>query len=161
MEKYIINGGTRLCGEVPISGAKNAVVAILAATILADTPCVIENIPNISDVSILTSILHEMGAAIKVINKHKLEIDTSRVKNPEVPYEQAKRMRASYYFLGSLLGKFNHAKVPLPGGCNFGVRPIDLHLKGFKALGADWNLEYGIVNISAQKLIGDVYKRQE
>lgn len=154
MEKYIINGRTRLCGEVPISGAKNAVVAILAATILADTPCVIENIPNISDVSILTSILHEMGAAIKVINKHKLEIDTSRVKNPEVPYEQAKRMRASYYFLGSLLGKFNHAKVPLPGGCNFGVRPIDLHLKGFKALGADWNLEYGIVNISAQKLIG-------
>ena len=154
MEKYVINGGNRLYGEVPVSGAKNAVVAILAATILADTPCVIENIPNISDVSILTSILHEMGATIRVINKHKLEIDTSRVREPEVPYEQAKRMRASYYFMGSLLGKFNHARVPLPGGCNFGVRPIDLHLKGFRALGAEWNLEYGIVNISAKELTG-------
>ena len=154
MEKYVINGGTSLYGEVPISGAKNAVVAILAATILADTPCIIDNIPNISDVSILTSILHEMGASIRVINKHKLEIDTSRVRTPEVPYEQARRMRASYYFMGSLLGKFSDARVPLPGGCNFGVRPIDLHLKGFKALGAEWNLEYGIVNISAQKLTG-------
>ncbi len=110
MEKYIINGGTRLCGEVPISGAKNAVVAILAATILADTPCVIENIPNISDVSILTSILHEMGAAIKVINKHKLEIDTSRVKNPEVPYEQAKRMSASDHFLALPVRKVQPCK---------------------------------------------------
>lgn len=154
MEKYIIHGGKRLHGEVPISGAKNAVVAIIAATILADGPCVIDNIPNISDVSILTNILYEMGATIKVLNKTTLEIDTTRITNPEVPYEQAKRMRASYYLLGALLGKFSRAKVSLPGGCNFGVRPIDQHLKGFKALGGDWNLEYGMINVNAEKLVG-------
>jgi UDP-N-acetylglucosamine 1-carboxyvinyltransferase len=154
LEKYVIRGGKQLHGEVPISGAKNAVVAILAATILADGPCVIENIPNISDVSILTNILYEMGATIQVINKSTLKIDTTRIQNPEVPYEQAKRMRASYYLLGALLGKFNRAKVSLPGGCNFGVRPIDQHLKGFKALGGEWNLEYGMIHVNAEKLEG-------
>lgn len=154
MEKYIIHGGKPLNGEVSISGAKNAVVAILPATILADSPCVIENIPNISDVSISIKILHEMGAKIKVINKSTLEIDTRNIKIPEVPYEHAKHMRASYYFLGALLGKFSRAKVALPGGCDFGVRPIDQHLKGFKSLGANYTLEYGMIDVSAQRLTG-------
>lgn len=154
LEKYIIDGGQKLTGEVPISGAKNAVVAILAGTILAEGPCLIQNIPNISDVSILLNILHEMGASIHVKSKHTIEIDASKISVPEVPYEQAKRMRASYYFLGALLGKFNQAKVSLPGGCNFGVRPIDQHLKGFKALGGDWSLEHGMIHVEATKLCG-------
>lgn len=154
MEKYIIEGGHRLSGEVTISGAKNAVVAILPATILADGPCVIENIPNISDVDIIIQILNEMGADVQVINKSTLRIDTRNIKIPEVPYERAKHMRASYYFLGALLGKFNRARVALPGGCDFGVRPIDQHLKGFKSLGANYMLEYGMIDVSAQKLTG-------
>jgi len=105
LEKYIIEGGHQLSGEVTISGAKNAVVAILPATILADGPCVIENIPNISDVDIIIQILNEMGADVQVINKSTLRIDTRNIKIPEVPYERAKHMRASYYFLGALLGK--------------------------------------------------------
>ncbi|MGI5957980.1 MAG: UDP-N-acetylglucosamine 1-carboxyvinyltransferase [Massiliimalia sp.] len=154
MEKYIIHGGKPLKGEVSISGAKNAVVAILPATILADGPCVIENIPNISDVSYCVKILREMGADIKVINKSTLEIDTRRIHSIEVPYEHAKHMRASYYFLGALLGKYHKAKVALPGGCNFGVRPIDQHLKGFKSLGADYTLEYGMIDVAAKTLMG-------
>lgn len=154
MEKYIIEGGHRLSGEVTISGAKNAVVAILPATILADGPCVIENIPNISDVDIIIQILNEMGADVQVINKSTLRIDTRNIKIPEVPYERAKHMRASYYFLGALLGKFNRARVALPGGCDFGVRPIDQHLKGFKSLGANYMLEYGMIDVSAKKLAG-------
>jgi UDP-N-acetylglucosamine 1-carboxyvinyltransferase len=154
LEKYIIEGGHRLSGEVTISGAKNAVVAILPATILADGPCVIENIPNISDVDIIIQILNEMGADVQVINKSTLRIDTRNIKIPEVPYERAKHMRASYYFLGALLGKFNRARVALPGGCDFGVRPIDQHLKGFKSLGANYMLEYGMIDVSAQKLTG-------
>lgn len=154
MEKYIIEGGHQLSGEVTISGAKNAVVAILPATILADGPCVIENIPNISDVDIIIQILNEMGADVQVINKSTLRIDTRNIKIPEVPYERAKHMRASYYFLGALLGKFNRARVALPGGCDFGVRPIDQHLKGFKSLGANYMLEYGMIDVSAKKLTG-------
>lgn len=154
MEKYIIHGGKPLKGEVSISGAKNAVVAILPATILADGPCVIENIPNINDVSYCIKILREMGANIKVINKSTLEIDTRRIHSVEVPYEYAKHMRASYYFLGALLGRYHKAKVALPGGCNFGVRPIDQHLKGFKSLGADYTLEYGMIDVSAEKMVG-------
>ncbi len=152
--KYVINGGRKLTGEVSISGAKNAVVGILPATILADGPCIIENIPNISDVSVITDILCDLGAKIKVINKSTLEIDTTHINTTEVPYDRAKNLRASYYFLGALLGRFNHAKVALPGGCYLGVRPVDLHLKGFNCLGADWNLEYGMIDVKADKLVG-------
>lgn len=155
LEKYIINGGNRLVGEVNIGGAKNAVVAILPATILADGPCIIENIPNISDVDIITQILRDMGAKIEVINKSTLRIDARTITCPEVPYESAKHMRASYYFLGALLGKFNRARVALPGGCDFGVRPIDQHLKGFKTLNADFVLESGMVDVSTNELIGN------
>lgn len=154
LEKYIIKGGTKLTGEVSISGAKNAVVAILPATILANGPCIIENIPDISDVEIITKILKEMGSDIQVISKNTLRIDNKNIKIPKVPYELAKHMRASYYFLGALLGRFNSASVAMPGGCDFGVRPIDQHLKGFEALGAKCDLKHGMITIDAQKLVG-------
>lgn len=155
MDKYIIEGGHKLTGEVTISGAKNAVVAILPAVILCDEPCTIENIPNISDVQIIIKILNDIGAKITVINKSTLKIDATHLITHEVPYERAKHMRASYYFLGALLGRYNKAKVALPGGCDFGVRPIDQHLKCFNALGAKYSLEYGMIDLSTDELIGN------
>lgn len=154
MEKYIVMGGTPLKGEVTISGAKNAAVAILPATILAKGVCVIENLPNISDVSVSVKILSEMGADIEVINKNSLRIDTSKINLMEVPYEMARNMRASYYFLGALLARFGEAMVALPGGCDFGVRPIDQHLKSFKALGATSSVEFGMISLKSDGLKG-------
>lgn len=154
LEKYVINGGNRLSGEVTISGAKNAAVAILPATILANGVCTIENLPNISDVALTVKILSEMGAIINVINKNTLEIDTTNIFTTEVPYEKARNMRASCYFLGALLGRFKHSKVALPGGCDFGLRPIDQHLKCFKSLGAEYDLDRGMVDLTAKTLTG-------
>ena len=154
MEKYVISGGVSLKGEVEISGAKNAAVAIIPATILSDGPCVIENIPSISDVSMIIRILYEMGAQVRMINKSTIEIDTTRITNPVVPYEMVRHMRASYYLLGALLGKFKNARVAMPGGCDFGVRPIDQHLKGFKSLGADYEIDHGMIDVNAESLIG-------
>ena len=154
MEKYVIHGGTRLNGEVMVSGAKNAAVAILPATILCEEPCIIENIPNISDVASIIDILSEMGAKITVLNKNTLEIDASGIRQAEVPYNMARRMRASSYFMGALLGRFHHSKVPLPGGSDFGVRPIDQHLKSFSALGAEYTVESGVVILKADGLNG-------
>ena len=125
MEKFVLNGGIPLRGEVSISGAKNAVVAILPATILAQDVCVIENIPNISDVYYMTKILEQLGARIKRLSKSTLEIDTKGVNSYVVSHDMTKHLRASYYFIGALLGRFHRAKVAMPGGCNFGVRPID------------------------------------
>ncbi len=155
MEKYVIKGGKKLSGEVVISGAKNAVVAILTAAILSDEPCVIENIPNISDVTIILQILSEMGANVRMINKTTVEIDPRTLKNEPVPYEKAKLMRASSYFLGTLLGRFHEAHVSMPGGCNLGDRPIDQHLKCFAALGASYTIDGGMVNLTADRLIGN------
>ena len=155
MEKYIINGGEKLSGEVTISGAKNAVVAILPATILADEPCVIENIPNISDVTITLQIMEEMGAKIRVLNKTTVEIDPRGLHNMPIPYEKAKLMRATTYFLGTLLGRFHSACVSMPGGCNLGDRPIDQHLKCFAALGAECEINGGMINLRANKLVGN------
>lgn len=155
MEKFIVEGGIRLQGEVEISGAKNAVVAIIPAVILSDGPCVIENIPNISDVSILFKILNEMGVKIRPINRSTVEIDATGNISPTVPYELARNMRASYYFLGALLGKFSRAEVSMPGGCDFGVRPIDQHIKGFESLGARVSVEQGgMINALADCLTG-------
>ena len=154
MDKLIITGGRRLSGEVTVSGAKNAAVAIIPATILADGPCIIENVPNISDVSIFVRMLYEMGASVVFLNKSTIQIDATKIKDPIVPYEMAKHMRASYYFLGTLLGKFRRAKVSLPGGCDLGDRPIDQHLKCFKTLGAEYVIEHGMVDISANQLVG-------
>lgn len=154
MEKIVINGGKRLYGEVNISGAKNAVVAIIPATILAQDVCRIENIPNISDVTMMIRILHQMGADIHVINKSTIEIDTRHVNSFIVPHEMTKHLRASYYLIGALLGRYNRARVAMPGGCNFGVRPIDQHIKGFKFLGAEVSVDNAIVDARAEKLIG-------
>lgn len=155
LEKYVIKGGKKLHGEVVISGAKNAVVAILTAAILSDEPCTIENIPNISDVTIILQILSEMGANVRMINKTTVEIDPRTLNNVPVPYEKAKLMRASSYFLGTLLGRFHEAHVSMPGGCNLGDRPIDQHLKCFAALGATYTIDGGMVNLSADRLIGN------
>ena len=155
MEKYVIRGGKKLSGEVEISGAKNAVAAILPATILSDEPCVIENIPNISDVNITLQIISEMGAKIRMINKTTVEIDTRSLNDLPVPYEKAKLMRATTYFLGTLLGRFHEAHVSMPGGCNLGDRPIDQHLKCFSALGATYDIDGGMVNLRADKLTGN------
>lgn len=142
-------------GEVSISGAKNAAVAIIPAVVLSDGICRIENVPNIADVSIMASILEAMGAKIKRINKSTLEIDPRGIKKPVAPYELVRHMRASYYLLGALLGKFNSAEVAMPGGCDFGVRPIDLHLKGFEALGAKYSITNGgMICVKADKLVG-------
>ncbi len=150
MEKFVINGGKPLIGEVNISGAKNAAVAIIPATILAKGKCVIENLPCISDVSVSLDILAAMGASINRINKNTIEIDTTNVRNASVPSELSQQMRASYYFLGAFLGRFGQATVAMPGGCNLGVRPIDQHLKAFSSLGAVDSVEYGMIHVEAQ-----------
>lgn len=155
LDKFIVTGKNRLVGDVKISGAKNAAVAIIPATILAGDVCKIENVPNISDVSLIARILCEMGAQVKMINKSTMEIDTRTIISPVASYDLVRHMRASCYLLGALLGRFSRAKVALPGGCNFGVRPIDQHLKGFAALGAKYTLEGGMVNVSAESLKGN------
>lgn len=154
MDKFIIKGGRRLTGEVTISGAKNAAVAILPAVILSDEPCIIENVPSISDVNICLRILTEMGAEVTNIGKDVYRIDPTSIDNFCVPYETARKMRASYYFLGALLGKFNKARVSMPGGCPLGDRPIDQHLKAFAALGAEYTLSQGMIDLKANKLRG-------
>ncbi|MEG1153157.1 MAG: UDP-N-acetylglucosamine 1-carboxyvinyltransferase [Ruthenibacterium sp.] len=154
MEKFVIHGGKPLIGEVNISGAKNAAVAILPATILAAGKCIIENLPNISDVAASIEILSVMGAQVRMLDKHTLEIDTSHLALTSVPNELSRAMRASYYFLGALLGRFGEATVAMPGGCNLGPRPIDQHLKAFVSLGAKDSVEYGMISVSADKLSG-------
>ena len=154
MENFVINGGKELFGEVNISGAKNAAVAIIPAAILADDVVRIENIPNISDVSLIIKILDQMGADIKVVNKDTIEIDTRVLQCRPVPYEFASHCRASYNLIGAMLGRFKKADVALPGGCDFGDRPIDQHIKGFRMLGADVNIVNGMVSAQAEKLVG-------
>ncbi len=155
MDKYIITGGNRLCGSVKISGAKNAAVAILPAVLLSDGVCRIENLPNISDVFAIIRILRELGADVRMINKNTVEIDPAHINSYILPYEMTKRMRASSYFIGAMLGRFKRARVAPPGGCDFGVRPIDLHIKGFEALGAQVTMENGMVDARAMRLIGN------
>ena len=154
MEKFIVQGDTRLCGEVTISGAKNAAVAIIPATILAQGKCVIENIPNISDITMLFKILRALGASVRMLDRTTVEVDTTYITEPVVPYELARYMRASYYLLGTLLSRCNRASVSMPGGCNFGVRPIDQHMKGFEALGATVSIDSGMINTKADMLLG-------
>ena len=155
MDKVVIKGGRRLMGEVVISGAKNAAVAILPAVILSDEPCVIENVPAISDVNICLRILREMGAEIEELGNNTYRIDPTTIHSCCVPYETARKMRASYYFLGALLGKYNKARVSMPGGCPLGDRPIDQHLKAFSALGAKYTLSQGMIDLTADKLSGN------
>ena len=154
LDKFVITGGNRLTGEVTISGAKNAAIAIIPAAILSDGVCRIENIPNITDVSSITRILYDMGAQVRTIDKSTLEIDPRKIHTCVASYELAKHIRGSYYLLGALLGRFSHAVVTMPGGCDFGVRPIDQHLKGFAALGASYKLDGGMVDVRAEQLKG-------
>lgn len=154
MEKFVINGGKPLKGNVHISGAKNAAVAILPAVLLADSPCVIENLPEISDVATLLRAISKLGANIRVINKSTVEIDPKSANSYVIDKKMAEGMRASSYFLGALLGRNRRARVAPPGGCDFGVRPIDQHIKGFEALGAKVIIENGMVDARAQELRG-------
>lgn len=154
MEKFVIRGGRRLTGEVEISGAKNAAVAIIPAVILSDEPCVIENVPAISDVNICLRILREMGADVQNLSRTSYKINATKIQKFCVPYETARKMRASYYFLGALLGKFGKARVSMPGGCPLGDRPIDQHLKAFSALGAKYNLNQGMIDLTSNGLRG-------
>lgn len=150
MEKYIINGGKALHGEVEISGAKNAAVAIIPAALMVDGVCHIENIPQISDTDMLLTILKELGAKVRFINKSTIEIDCTHVRYQDAPYDLMRKIRASYYLIGAMLGRFGSAKTTMPGGCNFGVRPIDQHIKGMTALGADVDVKNGFVYADAR-----------
>ena len=145
MNKYQIRGGHRLHGTIEISGAKNAAVAILPAALLVDGVCRIENIPQISDVTLILQILRELGAEVRLVNATTVEVDCSHIRNRQVPYELGRKIRASYYLLGALLGRFGWAEVPLPGGCDLGGRPIDQHIKGFVAMGAEVEVRGGLV----------------
>ena len=146
----MIRGGRRLYGEVTVSGAKNAAVAIIPAALLVDGVCRIENIPQISDVTLFFSILEELGAKVRVLNRHAIEIDCHAIHSTRPSYDLARRIRASYYLLGALLGRFGQATVAMPGGCNFGVRPIDQHIKGFTTMGAEVSVEGGFIHTAAK-----------
>ena len=150
LEKYVINGATTLHGEVEISGAKNAAVAIIPAALMVDGVCCIENIPQISDTDMLLTILKELGAKIRYINKSTIEIDARNATYKDAPYDLMRKIRASYYLIGAMLGRFGSAKTTMPGGCNFGVRPIDQHIKGMTALGADVDVKNGFVYADAR-----------
>ena len=143
MKKYVIHGGRPLYGKVTISGAKNAAVGIIPAALLVEGICRIENLPEISDVDLLLNILKDLGAGVRVINRTTVEGDCSAVRGQTVPYDAGRKLRASYYLLGAMLGRFGKAEVPMPGGCDFGSRPIDQHLKGFAALGAEVEIKNG------------------
>ena len=144
MTKYVINGGKRLNGEVTISGAKNAAVAIIPAALLVDGSCRIENVPKIIDVTLQMEILRELGVSVRLLNATTVELDGECVQDAKVPYELMRKIRASYYLIVALLGKYHHAEVAMPGGCNFGgIRPIDQHIKGFEALGATVSIREG------------------
>ena len=155
MEKLIINGKTPLKGDVIISGAKNAAVAILPATLLINGICTIDNLPNISDVKIYCDILQDIGAKITWNNEHEITIDTRNINSFNTPLEKTSKFRASYYLIGSLLGRFKHAQVGMPGGCKLGARPIDQHIKAFEALGATVDVTQGKIIASAEKLVGN------
>jgi UDP-N-acetylglucosamine 1-carboxyvinyltransferase len=152
--KYVINGGNPLYGEVEISGAKNAAVAIIPAALMVDGVCRIENLPQISDVSTLLNILKEMGAKISAVNKRTVDIDCTSVRTSWATFDTMRRIRASYYLIGALLGRFGNAYVAMPGGCNFGgVRPIDQHVKGFTAMGANVSVKNGIVSAETSGIL--------
>ncbi|MGO1369869.1 MAG: UDP-N-acetylglucosamine 1-carboxyvinyltransferase [Senegalia sp. (in: firmicutes)] len=156
MDKFIITGGKKLVGEINISGFKNAILGLIPATLLANDKCIITNVPMISDVYILKDIMSALGAQVILdeIN-HTIEIDTSTVKECKASYDIAKSLRASYYLLGAGLGRFKKAEVAYPGGCDIGSRPIDLHIKGFEALGSSFKIEHGIIHCVAEKLVGN------
>lgn len=154
MEQYIIKGGNPLVGEVEIGGAKNAALAILAAAIMTDEPVLIENLPDVNDINVMLDAIAGIGADVYRIDRHTVRINGKGIHDFDIEYDYIKKIRASYYLLGALLGKYNKAEVALPGGCNIGSRPIDQHLKGFRALGADVDIEHGKIIAEADCLKG-------
>ena len=154
MEKLVVTGPTQLKGDVEISGAKNAAVAILPATLLIDGVCTIENLPHISDIEISCKILEKLGAKITWNTKNSITIDTREIKTTKAPLDLTSKFRASYYIIGSMLGRTGEIEVGMPGGCKLGARPIDQHIKGFEALGANVTVEKGKINAKAKKLKG-------
>lgn len=154
MDQYVIKGGNPLVGEVEIGGAKNAALAIISAAVMTDETVTIENIPNVRDTNILLNAIAEIGAKVERLDAHTVKINGSFIRDLNVDNEFIRKIRASYYLIGALLGKYKHAEVALPGGCDIGSRPIDLHLKGFRALGAQVEIGHGLVMASAEKLTG-------
>ena len=150
MTKYVIRGGRPLYGDIEISGAKNAAVAIIPAALLVDGVCRIENVPQISDVTLLLKILQELGADIRTVDRTTVDIDCTHIRNAKVPDGMARQIRASYYLIGALLGRFGESLVPPPGGCHLGTRPIDQHIKGFVAMGADVDVRGGYIHSTAK-----------
>ncbi|HHX87242.1 MAG TPA: UDP-N-acetylglucosamine 1-carboxyvinyltransferase, partial [Firmicutes bacterium] len=154
MEKLLITGDQKLQGNVKISGSKNAAVAILPAAIITREKVRLHNLPDITDVRVLISILEDLGVAIRRRGRNSIELSSPGLRSYSPPYDMVKKLRASYYLMGSLLARFGRAEVPIPGGCDFGPRPIDQHLKGFSALGAEIDIEHGLVKLQAEKLRG-------
>lgn len=154
MEQYVIKGGNPLYGEVEIGGAKNAALAILAAAIMTDETVTIDNLPNVRDINVLLQAIEEIGAHVERVDIHKVRINGSFIRGVNVDNEFIRRIRASYYLIGALLGKYKHAEVALPGGCDIGSRPIDLHMKGFRSMGADIDIAHGLVIARAKELKG-------
>lgn len=155
MEQYIIKGGAPLFGEVEISGAKNAALALIAAAVMAEETVTIENLPDVRDINVLLEAVKEIGAIVDRVDRHCVRINGSTISSVIVDGEHIKKIRASYYLIGALLGKYGHAEVALPGGCNIGSRPIDQHIKGFKALGTEVDIEYGMIRTHAEHLAGN------
>ena len=154
MEQYIIKGGLPLVGEVEIGGAKNAALAIIAAAIMTDETVVIDNLPDVRDINVLLDAMQEIGAEVERVDRHTAKINGGKISARDVDSEFIKKIRASYYLIGALLGKYKEASVPLPGGCNIGSRPIDQHIKGFEALGATVDIEGGYIKAKAEHLHG-------
>ncbi len=154
MEQYIIKGGHPLVGEVEIGGAKNAALAILAAATMTDETVTIDNLPDVNDINVLLEAISGIGAMVQRVDRHTVRINGSTIGDLSIEYDYIKKIRASYYLLGALLGKYNRAEVALPGGCNIGSRPIDQHLKGFRALGAEIDIEHGKISAEAEALCG-------
>lgn len=155
MEQYAIKGGNPLVGEVEIGGAKNAALAILAAAIMTDETVLIENVPDVRDTNVLIQAMESIGVIVNRIDRHTVKINASNIHDLVIEDDYIKKIRASYYLLGALLGKYKKAEVSLPGGCNIGLRPIDQHIKGFRALGADVRIEHGLIITDAEKLKGN------
>ncbi|MBQ6887024.1 MAG: UDP-N-acetylglucosamine 1-carboxyvinyltransferase [Lachnospiraceae bacterium] len=155
MEQYAIKGGNPLVGEVEIGGAKNAALAILAAAVMTDETVYIENMPDVRDTNVLLQAMESIGVVISRVDRHSVKINASQIHSLVIEDDFIKKIRASYYLLGALLGKYKKAEVTLPGGCNIGSRPIDQHIKGFRALGADVCIEYGLIHAQAEKLVGN------
>ena len=154
MEQYIIKGGHPLVGEVEIGGAKNAALAILSAAIMTDDTVLIDNLPDVNDINVLLDAIEGIGAMVHRVDRHTVKINGKHIHDVSIEYDYIKKIRASYYLLGALLGKYKRADVALPGGCNIGSRPIDQHINGFRALGADVEIEHGKIMTEADRLIG-------